>query len=428
MIQNKSWSHELESTPREAFEFLSEASFWRPGRIKLSAWIEHVPFAFWLVEALQPLTIVELGTYSGTSYAALCQAVHTLGLQTRCYAIDTWKGDKQTGFYGDDIFADLAAYNREFYSGFSSLIRSTFDEASPYFEDGSIDLLHIDGCHTYEAVRHDFEQWLPKLSSHSVVLLHDTNVREREFGVFHLWTKLQSRWPSFEFIHGHGLGIVGVGADLTDPLPRLFQANGRANVASVIRSMYSGLGKSLEVRMDKERELSSRAELEREMARQRSEIEGLKRALVESEAGVSHLERKIESLKTSRSWKITTPLRWIDHLFFRKASFWSSLEDEAIIFIAKIAIRFPMVHGARELQSRSKRITEGQLFDSRWYRSQYEGMPGVAADPLLHYLLIGMNRDCHPNPLFDSSIRNGCSPDFMTDKNLMTAPTAALPK
>jgi len=87
-----------------------------------------------------------------------------------------------------------------------------------------------------------------------------------------------------------------------------------------------------------------------------------------------------------------------------------------------------MVHGARELQSRSKRITEGQLFDSRWYRSQYEGMPGVAADPLLHYLLIGMNRDCHPNPLFDSSIRNGCSPDFLTDKNLMTAPTAALPK
>jgi hypothetical protein len=178
-------------------------------------------------------------------------------------------------------------------------------------------------------------------------LLHDTNVREREFGVFHLWNKLQSRWPSFEFIHGHGLGIVGVGADLTGSLPRLFQANGRANVASAIRSMYSGLGKSMELRMDKERELSSRAELERETARQRSEIEGLKRALVESEAGISHLERKIESLKTSRSWKITAPLRWIDHLFSRKASFWSSLKDETIIFIARIAIRFPLLLGAK---------------------------------------------------------------------------------
>jgi len=45
-------------------------------------------------------------------------------------------------------------------------------------------------------------------------------------------------------------------------------------------------------------------------------------------------------------------------------------------------------------------------------------MPGVAADPLLHYLLIGVNRDCHPNPLFDSSIRNGSSPNFLTNKKL----------
>jgi predicted O-methyltransferase YrrM len=422
MIQNKSWSHELESPRREAFEFLSEASFWRPDRVKLSAWIEHVPFAFWLVEALRPSSIVELGTYSGTSYAALCQAVHTLGLETRCYAIDTWKGDKQTGFYGDDIFADLAAYNREFYSGFSSLIRSTFDEASQYFEDGSIDLLHIDGCHTYEAVRHDFEQWLPKLSSRAVVVLHDTNVREREFGVFHLWSKLQSRWPSFEFIHGHGLGVIGVGADLTSPLSRLFQANEHANVASAIRSIYFGLGKSIELQMDKGRELISKAEhileLERATARQRSEIEELKRALVESEAGIGHLERKIDSLKTSRSWKITAPFRWIDHLFSGKARFWSSLKDETIIFIARIAMRFPLLQGAKVLQSRVKRLTEEHQFDSGWYRSHYKGMPGVAADPLLHYLLIGVNRDCHPNPLFDSSIRNGSSPNFLTNKKL----------
>jgi hypothetical protein len=263
---------------------------------------------------------------------------------------------------------------------------------------------------------------LPKLSSRAVVLLHDTNVREREFGVFHLWNKLQSRWPSFEFFHGHGLGIVGVGTDLTSPLSRLFQANGCANVASAIRSMYSGLGKSIELRMDMERELGSRAEhmleLERETARQRSEIEGLERALVESEAGISHLERNIESLKTSRSWKITAPLRWIDHLFSWKARFWSSLKDETIIFIARIAIRFPLLHGAKVLQSRVKRITEGQLFDSHWYRSYYQGMPGVAADPLLHYLLIGVNRDCHPNPLADSSIRNGSSSDFLTNKKV----------
>src|ERR1700736_2041178 len=159
MIQSESHEHSFKNSCHEAFEFLSEASFWRPSRIKLSAWVEHIPFAFWIIEASRPGCFVELGAHSGTSYAAFCQAVQALGLETKCYAIDTWKGDVQTGFYGDDIFADVAAHNQEFYSGFSSLIRSSFDEALQYFEDGSIDLLHIDGCHSYEAVRHDFDQW-----------------------------------------------------------------------------------------------------------------------------------------------------------------------------------------------------------------------------------------------------------------------------
>ena len=191
--------------------FLSPASFWFPDRLVESAWIEHAPFAFWLIDATRPRVLVELGTHGGFSYAAFCQAIDRLGVGTRCYAVDTWAEDQNAGVSGAAVFGELRAYHDERYATFSQLLRTTFQDAASYFEDGSVDLLHLDGSHRYEDVRRDFEVWRTKLSDRAVVVFHGTNVRERGFGVFRLWDELQSGHPSFEFIHGHGLGVLAVG-------------------------------------------------------------------------------------------------------------------------------------------------------------------------------------------------------------------------
>ncbi|PLZ01864.1 class I SAM-dependent methyltransferase [Burkholderia sp. WAC0059] len=219
---------------------VSPVSFWAPQHVVMSAWLEHAPFGFWLMDVLRPRVFVELGTHTGFSFLALCQAVERLRLPTACYAIDTWKGDEHAGFYGEDVFRDLSGIQDRHYSGFSQLIRARFDEACAYFSDGEIDLLHIDGRHHYEDVVDDYTTWLPKLSEQAVVLFHDTNVRERGFGVWRLWEELKERHPSFEFIHGHGLGVLCPGASIPPGVRPLFAASEDVRVRT--RQVYARLG------------------------------------------------------------------------------------------------------------------------------------------------------------------------------------------
>ncbi len=227
-----------------------------------SAWNQHIPFAFWLVQAHRPAVFVELGTYRGTSYFSFCQAVAALRLPTRCFAIDTWQGDSHSGFYDESVFARVRTCNERKYAGFSRLVRSSFDEALPHFLDGSIDLLHIDGLHTYEACRHDFESWLPKLSRRAIVLFHDTNVRERGFGVHRLWAELIERYPHFEFVHEHGLGVLGVGEALDGPVRELFAAADNAALTCEIRSAFWRLGSTVQTQIDLNASVEQRVTLE----------------------------------------------------------------------------------------------------------------------------------------------------------------------
>ena len=154
--------------------------FWRADLVNAnSAWCGHIPFAHWVIGALLPRVFVELGTHTGVWYAAFCLAVQRERLDTRCYAVDTWEGDEQAGYYGEEVFTELRRHHDERFGAFSTLLRCTFDEAVEHFTDRSVDLLHIDGLHTYEAVRHDFETWQPKLSDRAIVLFHDTNCTAR---------------------------------------------------------------------------------------------------------------------------------------------------------------------------------------------------------------------------------------------------------
>jgi len=267
-------------------------TFDMPRRIAQSTWFTHTPFAMFLVDLLRPATIVELGTRHGVSYCAFCQAVSTLGLDTRCYAVDTWHGDPHAGPYGEDVLTELRRYHDPLYGEFSKLIQSTFDEALAQFSDGTIDLLHIDGYHTYEAVRNDFDRWLPKMSPRGVVLIHDTNVRERDYGVWRLWEELKTKYPHFDFSHGHGLGVLAVGEDYPSSLNLLL---GASETLPAIRDIFSQLGLRVE-QVHKLRRLTA------QLADQEQTVQEL---TIQS----AQKDSLLEDTFNSRAWQFATAVR-----------------------------------------------------------------------------------------------------------------------
>jgi O-antigen biosynthesis protein len=185
-----------------------------PSRIAYPfSWVGHLPFASWIINEINPKIFVELGTHSGNSYFAFCESVYRNKLFTKCYAVDLWSGDLHSGNYPEFIFKSVNQFNTKRYANFSTLLKSTFDDALKNFPDKSINLLHIDGLHTYQAVKHDFYSWLPKLDNDAIVIFHDIAVQEKGFGVWKFWNELKKIYNNYlEFEHSNGLGIIQLNA------------------------------------------------------------------------------------------------------------------------------------------------------------------------------------------------------------------------
>lgn len=236
---------------QSTFDPLSFEMFGQPPRrlSRYSAWNEHVPFAMVLIEALRPRKLVELGTHWGISYCAFCQAMQYLGVDGRCYAVDNWEGDSDAGFYGQEVYEDLKRHHRR-YDAFSQMMRTDFNAAARTFEDKSVDLLHIDGLHSYDAVTNDYQTWLPKMSDRGVILFHDVAVRDRGFGVWKLWDELADKHPNrFLFDHGYGLGVMGVGNDLPAAMRSFFQADEAQR--SQWKALFAAMGRGLQKQVDR---------------------------------------------------------------------------------------------------------------------------------------------------------------------------------
>jgi len=116
--------------------------------------------------------LVEVGSYLGRSTAYIADRIKwRLATGLSFFAVDTWKGTPNT----PEMAAELARHNGDLFNwwqqnmsrcgviNYVTPMRMTSLEAATRFADGSVDWVHIDADHSYEAVRADILAWRPKV-------------------------------------------------------------------------------------------------------------------------------------------------------------------------------------------------------------------------------------------------------------------------
>ena len=161
------WPH------RDEFASIWRTVDWIPG------WFNegNAVALYGLISALRPTTVVEIGSYLGRSTVFFALATRQVNPRGRVVAIDPHTGDRQQleGLSADRLpsFELFRQHCRA--AGVEDIVdarvTTSLDAAEGWSE--SIDLLYVDGWHSYDAVIADGEAWLPHLSSGGVVVFDD---------------------------------------------------------------------------------------------------------------------------------------------------------------------------------------------------------------------------------------------------------------
>lgn len=182
----------------------------------ISAWTGHRKFAEWLVHNTQSDVIVELGVDHGFSSFVFANALkNTNGV---IYGIDLFIGDAHTGERNmyDVVMNSITEHNLENIQ----IVRGEFTTISKIWSK-PINILHIDGFHTHEAVKNDFDCWSKHVNDDGIILFHDTAITDRGFGVKDFFRELSGGYKLY-FTHSAGLGIFTKNVELYNKILNSF--------------------------------------------------------------------------------------------------------------------------------------------------------------------------------------------------------------
>ena len=173
----------------------------------------------WLVEELRPAMVLEIGTQSGGTLYCWCRLADA---DATIVSIDLPQGKFGGGYTEERAQEMMSLFPTEGQQ--LHLLRadshepSTLEQLKSILDGRQLDLLFIDGDHTYEGVRKDFEMYSPLAAEGGAIVLHD--ILEHPVGtgcdVRRLWNELKDDYRHVEITappeDWGGIGVLWVDA------------------------------------------------------------------------------------------------------------------------------------------------------------------------------------------------------------------------
>ncbi len=168
-----------------------------------------------LVQALsdlKPKNALEIGTANGGTLFLLCRLAHH---KANLMSIDLPEGPFGGGY---------PEWKTELYQSFAKpkqnlqLLRAdshqekTLRDTQLFFGEKQLDFLFIDGDHTYEGVKQDYEMYAPMVRKGGIIAFHDiVEHRGSACKVDQFWHEVKQGYTHKEFVNSWDQGHYGIG-------------------------------------------------------------------------------------------------------------------------------------------------------------------------------------------------------------------------
>jgi predicted O-methyltransferase YrrM len=196
-----------ESNPHSLVNFCFQYAI-RPQQVP-----EELVGLFDMVAALRPKNALEIGTCTGGTLFMTCRIADP---GATVISVDLPGGRFGRGYLlpRKFVYRKFAKNNQALHLlRKDSHDRKTFALVRSLLRDNPLDFLFIDGDHTYDGVRADFEMYSPLVRNGGIVAFHDivTHPPQIECHVDRFWSEIKQRYRHAEIVKDPRQGWAGIG-------------------------------------------------------------------------------------------------------------------------------------------------------------------------------------------------------------------------